>query len=529
MRQKYEGTLFCCRFYGIVGEFVGKRLILLLVTVIIGTLPLFGCNAELSDLSDNLSSAISDVASADAETEPNTIVLPYDGNDSLNPFTVKTVANSALMQVLYDGLIRLNEKYEPEPVAAQEVKLNGLQCTVVLRNNLQFANGNAVTAEDVVYSCNKARSTSRFSAGLANIASVSGDKNTVVFQLKTADPLFVNLLDFPIVKKDTGDQDLPIGSGRYVAQMTETTAKLVYNTKHFRGNTPKQTEISLISMPDNEAMLSGIKTGTLSATFSDLSKGELSSAGALSTSVTLNNMVYLGFNATRNIVNTAEIRQAIVCAVDRGTVFYKGFSGRGSQANMPVHPLIGGQLNVTAEQLMQYDTAKANQLLDAAGYQEKDASGYRLADGKPIELTLLVNGDNNYKKLAGGLIREMLAAVGLKVTVSEESFSAYTASVKSGKYDLYIGEMKLLNNMDLRPILENSDILKGTRSDVLLAAYRSYLDATGTYADFLTAFQQEVPFMPLLFRSGILVYNRNISADIKTSVSDIYYNLETWG
>ena len=108
-----------------MGEFVGKRLILLLVTVIIGTLPLFGCNAELSDLSDNLSSAISDVASADAETEPHTIVLPYDGNDSLNPFTVKTVANSALMQVLYDGLIRLNEKYEPEPVAAQEVKLNG--------------------------------------------------------------------------------------------------------------------------------------------------------------------------------------------------------------------------------------------------------------------------------------------------------------------------------------------------------------------------------------------------------------------
>lgn len=141
-----KALCFAAEFYGIVGEFVGKRLILLLVTVIIGTLPLFGCNAELSDLSDNLSSAISDVASADAETEPHTIVLPYDGNDSLNPFTVKTVANSALMQVLYDGLIRLNEKYEPEPVAAQEVKLNGLQCTVVLRNNLQFANGNAVTA-----------------------------------------------------------------------------------------------------------------------------------------------------------------------------------------------------------------------------------------------------------------------------------------------------------------------------------------------------------------------------------------------
>lgn len=521
--------MVCRRFYGIVGGFVEKRLILLLVTVIIGTLPLFGCKAELSDLSDNLSSANSAVASVDAETEPHTIVLPYDGNDSLNPFTVKTVANSALMQVLYDGLIRLNEKYEPEPVAAQEVKLNGLQCTVVLRNNLQFANGNAVTAEDVVYSCNKARGTSRFSAELANIASVSGSKNTVVFQLKTADPLFVNLLDFPIVKKDTGDQDLPIGSGRYVAQVTETTAKLVYNTKHFRGNIPKQTEISLISMPDNEAMLSGIKAGTLSATFSDLSKGELSSAGALSTSVTLNNMVYLGFNATRSIVSRAEIRQAIVYAIDRGTVFYKGFSGRGSQANMPVHPLIGGQLNVTADQLIQYDIAKANQLLDAAGYQEKDASGYRLADGKPIELTLLVNGDNNYKKLAGGLIREMLAAVGLKVTVSEEQFSAYTASVKSGKYDLYIGEMKLLNNMDLHPILENSDILKGTRSDALLAAYRGYLDATGTYADFLTVFQQEVPFMPLLFRSGILVYNRNISTDIKTSVSDIYYNLETWG
>lgn len=61
-----------------------------------------------------------------------------------------------------------------------------------------------------------------------------------------------------------------------------------------------------------------------------------------------------------------------------------------------------------------------------------------------------------------------------------------------------------------------------------MGAYRAWLDGTGSYRDFMTAFRNEMPFVPLLFRSGILIYNRNISGDVRVSASDAYYNLEEW-
>ncbi len=510
---------------------MGKRLILLLTAVIIIALPLGGCGTDLNGaVSGPAPVSGSESGSGQEEVTSHSLTLPYDAKDSLDPFTCKTLANTSLIPVLYDGLFRINEKFEAEPVIAQEITQSGTSFTVTLRSGVVFSDGSPVTGADIVYSWEKARTAERYRDQLANIASASVPReaaNTVVFQLIEPDPLFQNLLTFPIVKKDSKTEP-PIGSGRYTAILEANSAKLVYNQKHFRGATPEQLEIPLKSMPDDEAILSGIKTGTMSAVFSDLSSGELSSAGALSTPVPLNNMVYIGINSSRAFLLDPAVRQAISCAIDRGTVFFKGFSGTGSQASVPMHPLLAAQMDLTEVEQPAYDLTKANSLLDGAGYQEKNAQGYRLINGEPVTLELLVNGDNAFKKLAGSQIREMLAAAGIQVTVTEASFADYEAAVKAGSYDLYIGEMKLLNNMSLDVLLKDSAYLAGARSETLLAAYRSYRDGSGEYADFIRAFNEEMPFVPLLFRSGILIYNRNIKTDVKVSVTDIYYNLEEW-
>lgn len=161
-------------------------------------------------------------------------------------------------------------------------------------------------------------------------------------------------------------------------------------------------------------------------------------------------------------------------------------------------------------------------------YTEKDVSGFRLKDGKQITVTILVNADNSHKKLCGSLIKDMLATVGIQSAVVEKGYEEYLSDVRNGNYDLYVGEMKLLPNMSLKPLLEDAAVLGGQRSEALMGAYRAWLDGTGSYRDFMTAFRNEMPFVPLLFRSGILIYNRNISGDVRVSASDAYYNLEEW-
>ncbi|MBQ4153087.1 MAG: hypothetical protein IJD11_01910 [Oscillospiraceae bacterium] len=488
---------------------------------------MFGCKPQApADNSSSVSNTVSQSTTSSAVS--HTLRLPYDAEDSLNPFTVKTLANSSLIPVLYDSLIRFDQSFQAQPVIASSVTGAGTEYTAVLRDGLVFSDGSKLSAEDVVYSYERAKASARYQAQLSNVASVKAEKNTVIFRLKKADPLFINLLDFAIVKKNTAKDKLPIGSGRYLAKIESNKSKLVYNTKHYRKATPTQAEIPLVSMPDNEAILSGIKTGSLSATFSDLSKGEPSTAGALSAPVDLNNLVYLGFHSGRDFVKEPAFRQAIAAVIDRDALFYKGFGGRGKQATLPIHPLVAASQELSKELELKRDVKTANRLLDEAGYTQKDASGFRLKNKKPITLNILVNADNPFKKLSGGILKEMLAELGIQSNVTEKPFKEYQAAVNAGKYDLYIGEMKLLNNMSLSPLLENSAILGGKRSEGLMNAYNAYLDGTGSYSDFITAFNQELPFVPLLFRSGLLIYNRNIKTDITVSVTDVYYNLEAW-
>lgn len=499
------------------------------ITVIIGILPLFGCNTtSLPDSSSAVSETSSVSSAAGDEVTAHILRLPYDSDDSLNPFTAKTVINTALIPVLYDSLFRLDEEFQAEPLMAASITGAGTEYTVTLREGLVFSDGSKVSASDVVYSFEQARRSARYQTQLENVSSATASGDTVVFRLKTADPLFANLLDFAVVKRNTANTSFPIGSGRYIAKADGTSAKLICNTRHFGEDTPAQEELPLVSMPDAEAMLSGIKAGSLSAVFSDLSKGELSTAGALSLPVDLSNLVYLGFHTGHDFINEPTVRQAIAAAIDRGTVFYQGFGGQGQQASLPIHPAIGAGQEIEEALLLQHDTDKANQLLDDAGYAEKDAGGFRLKDGAPITVNILVNADNSFKKLAASLIKEMLTGIGIRAVVSEKPFSAYLADVAAGNYDLYIGEMKLLNNMSLSPLLDDPAILGGERSDALFSAYQAYLDGSGSYSDFIAAFHQEIPFLPLLFRSGVLIYNRNIRADIKVSPTDVYYNLEEW-
>ncbi len=491
-------------------------------------LPLVGCTGQTP--TDNVSSSLtSSDSSPDKPTAvSHTIRLPYDSEDSLNPFTVKTLVNSTLIPVLYDGLFRLTPTYEAEAVIAASITESGKTYTVKLRNDITFSDGSKLSAKDVIASYESAKSSARYQAQLKNIQSITEKDGDIVFELESPDPLFVNLLDVAIVKKGTANDPFPIGCGRYVAKTTGTNTKLVYNQNHPNKAVPSQTEIPLLSMPDNEATLSGIKTGSLSAIYSDLSQRELSTAGALSAPADLSNLVYLGFHTQHDFVNDLAVRKAISSAIDRGTIFYNGFGGRGKQATLPIHPAIGAKQALSQELLLLYDLDAANKLLDDAGYKEKNLSGYRLKEKKEITLNLLVNADNNFKKVSATLIKEMLAAIGIRVTVTEKPFAAYQADVKDGKYDLYIGEIKLLNNMNLSPLLSDPAMLGGAPSEPLINAYNAYLDKTGSYADFMTSFQKEMPFVPLLYRSGILIYNRNIKTDIQVSVTDVYYNLHEW-
>ena len=151
------------------------------------------------------------------------ITLLYSAADTFNPYTAKTDVNRQLCKLIYEPLIKLDNEFNPILSIAESAEVTGNKCVVKIKN-IKFSDGSYITADDVVYSVNKARAEgSVYASSLYVVSSVSeADGKTVEFSLNKSDPYFKNLLTFPIIKSGSDnitDSDSvlqpPVGSGRY--------------------------------------------------------------------------------------------------------------------------------------------------------------------------------------------------------------------------------------------------------------------------------------------------------------------------
>lgn len=91
----------------------------------------------------------------------------------------------------------------------------------------------------------------------------------------------------------------------------------------------------------------------------------------------------------RQIFNTKEVRQALSLAINRPEVIeivYLGQSEPWQTGPRPGHPWANQRLS---KQFTEFDVARANALLDGAGFQRRNAQGVRLRpDGQPLFFTI---------------------------------------------------------------------------------------------------------------------------------------------
>jgi len=162
------------------------------------------------------------------------------------------------------------------------------------------------------------------------------------------------------------------------------------------------------------------------------------------------------------------------------------------------------------------------------GYTMDVQSGY-WADGagKRASLRLLVYTGSTYKKYAASLIQQQLASQGIEVQILEtDDFDAYRQQITDGQFDLYIGEIKLYNNMDLSPFFSGGAASAHlAQSETLSAAYGAFRANKSAAGDFEAVFAAEMPYIPLLWRSSTVVAARGISG-LTSSLSDVFYSLD---
>lgn len=469
-----------------------------------------------------------DSSSAESETS---LQLLYCSSDTLNPFNTENQLNVMIGRLIYEPLFSLSNEFEAIPVLAESISVNEKTYTVKLIS-AKFSDGSAVTAEDVLSSFLLAKESPLYSYLFYNVISAEAVNETnISFTLKNLDPYFQNMLTFPVIKKDSDkltDSDKvelpPIGSGKFAFASSEALSeKMLIKNTQYHGECNVDI-IKLVDAPDSEAVAHHVEVGATDIYYTDPASSNIVRMSGKKSSVNLNNLVYIGVNHSKGKLSDPAIRQALSAALDRTELAKTPYYGNAIAAPGFFHPdfkpCIGYQtIQLTADNKICIEN------LEKIGYNRLDSDGFYLNEkGDRLEFDLLVNDENSARVAAAKLISKQAAEVGIKINVNAVDSELYLAAIKANNFELYIGEVKVSQNMDMSEL-----VLPGGRAAFGILAPKKTTDESGAasrdYTDVIegikkgedlvsslaTSLVTDMPVIPLLFRSSLLFYSKNVS------------------
>ncbi len=332
-----------------------------------------------------------------------------------------------------------------------------------LRPNVKFHDGAAFTAEDVVFSLDRARSEKsnmrQLHAAVDSITAV--DDLTVEVKMKGPSPLYPNNLTNTFVMDKTwtetnnavavqeaGSQDDNYavrnanGTGPYKLISREPDVKSVLQAfdGHWAETKPFVTEIQYTVISEAATRVSALLSGEVDfvqdVPVQDIERLS-SSDGVTVTTGPENRVIYFGYkfgdaplkssNVTdKNPINDAKVREAMALAIDRDAIKTVVMRGQSIPTGVATPPFVHGW---TAE-LDKYpapDIAKAKALLAEAGYP----------DGFTITLDTPNNRYINDEAISTAVVG-MLGQAGIKVTLASRPIAQHSPLIQNAETDFYL-------------------------------------------------------------------------------------------
>jgi len=535
------------------------------------SLLLTGCGKGSTDEADPDSTPGTIVGQplADSQAADGLFSLTYSPDDSVNPYSGSCVVNETLSGLLYESLFTVASDFTFAPtrlISSYESTDGGQNWRFTVNTEVQFSDGTHLTAEDAVSSIRCAMQSDRFRSRLSNFTVIMGisamDEETFFVSLYTADLLFPSLLTIPILQAGNYKTPCPLGTGLYkmegaehwnsaeeTTEDDETEAapakeaaepKLVLNPLHPRAKDAALTEICLRPQTDIETSISDFEVGLIDLMENDPTG--ISAVGHSSSnevrSYVVPSMYYLGFNMGHSFVQVPQYRYAISYLVDRQTIVDKVMAGNGEAAVSPVSPTCL-RYDSSIDKAVHYAPQSALDLLARGGCEDHDDDGKLeyLVTGIPMEISLdfIVCSSNPVKVSVARNIAASLQSIGITVTLRELVWEDYLLALTEGEFDMYMAEVILPADFDLRSLLTEDGALNyGGVTDIgyaqRIAAYLA-ADDSGRAAACSNMCQYIVansPIIPIAFESRDVITHRGVISGIELSPYNIFYNIADW-
>ncbi|WP_320199560.1 ABC transporter substrate-binding protein [Agrobacterium sp. rho-13.3] len=384
---------------------------------------------------------------------------------TLDPQAQNDGVTGTLLSQIYETLVWRDAKGKLIPRLATDWKLKDGDPTTwvfTLHKGVKFHDGADLTAEDVVFSLNRARSEkSKLRQLHADVVDVkAADDYTVEIKLRASNLIYPNnltgayILDKGWAEKNNvvdvqdigaGKDNFAVrnanGSGPFVLKSREVDVKTVLDANpNYWGDKPNVTQIVYTPISDAAtrvaALLSGEVDFVQDVPVQDIEKLKKTSGVKLQTGAE-NRSIFLGYRLDaaplassdakdKNPLSDLRVRQAFDLAIDRDALKAVVLRGNSLPAGVIVPPFVRGWTS-ELDSYSKPDLAKAKALLTEAGYP----------NGFTITLDAPNNRYVNDEAIAQAVVG-FLGRVGVKVTLATRPFAQHSPLLADRKSDFFL-------------------------------------------------------------------------------------------
>ena len=381
---------------------------------------------------------------ATTSADPNaTLVFGITADPTqMIPWTTTSEQSVQVLSQIYSPLLTGGKQDEPVANLADlpKVSSDGLTYTFTLKSGLKFSNGSALDSADVKYTYEKildpaSKASSR--SYLASVASIDAPSPTsVVIRLKQPNASFASGLtqvNTGIVPSDVSVDSLqtaPVGSGPYtfVTRVPNESITLKRNSDFFAGK-PGAAKVEFRIIPDSQAMVSALKTGSVHVAVFDNPVTAKTAASNKTKSETADSLQYhvLQLRAASPVLANVNSRLAIQCAISRQDVVDSAALGAGQVTGAITSPQF--RSDPAAQPCPKQDLKKAKEYLQKAGVPDGFTLDVMTSQG--LYSTAVDEAQN---------IQAQLGKVGIKVNVQTLDSNSYVQKWLAGDFDAAIAQ-----------------------------------------------------------------------------------------
>lgn len=492
-------------------------------------------------------------------------IVSWPAPTYLNAAITTSGPETLISAKIFDGLLDYDLGYEAAPALAEawDVSEDGLTITFKLRAGVKWHDGAAFTSKDVAFSILEVLKV-HHGRGRATFAAVEAvetpDELTAVLKLSKPAPALMkalNAAESPILPAhiyagtdilENPANTAPIGTGAFRLKEHRRGESLVLerNADYWDAGKPYIDQLVIRYVADGATRGAMLEAGEADLVASSLLPAieilRLSATEGFEVTArgyeTSSSMHQIDFNLRNPILSDVRVRQAFAHFIDREWITQNIWFGFGSAGTGPMPPEQAGLYTTEGVPSYDLDLAKAEELLDAAGYPRKE-------DGIRFSLTIDPSPYGEEPLRSSEYIKEQAAQVGIKIDIRTADFAGFVQRIytdrdfdianftASAGIDPTIGVHRFYWSKNIKEgvAFSNGSGYANAEIDAILEAASVELDEAkraALYADFQRKVMEDVPSLVMVATNRVTISRSEVKDHTKRAIGPFGTLSDAW-